>query len=602
MDDAESRPLLWRARAQDAISRPSINTRRRTRLLILICISIVAADFAILLSKAPQLSILESQVYSIIHFNVAPNDSDTQQPEQDFCKSDIVQGELAILTGWKETFDTIPGIILALPYGYAADRYGRQPILLLSLLGVILEGIFERLLIWWHSGGLGELRSLWWVPLYQFIGGGPQVASSMAYAMISDLFPSEKRASVFFLIGAAVIMSEVLAGPLSAVMMTYWDPWFPLLTGSLLQFIAFFAAALLPETMKSPDPETAPLVSLLDHQDEDGDEEDEEEEPDDTIPLITSESDDTVPLITSEPDTDDMDTLSLIAPSESDSVDNDTDSDTYSDRGSFESMAYPQEQDDDTQEMDWKQVFSNITTYHTDIKALLLKRNVSSLVISVLFASIGRQAVQLIVQYASKRFNWTIALSSCIVAFKALVNLVMLCYLLSKIAKALLVKRRYNLSVVQKDHAVTRYSAWFLAFGALMMGMSGPISGAFISGVGVLALEWGYFAAVRSLALGVVSSNEIGLMSSLLGWATSVGTMVAGPTMAVLFEKGLEMGGVWIGLPYLVAGGLFAGAAVAVTFGVRDFRVDLISWGDEEDDKEGIVTDVVGSTGILIDV
>ncbi|KAK4215430.1 major facilitator superfamily domain-containing protein [Rhypophila decipiens] len=559
MDDAESRPLLWRARAQDAISTPSINTRRRTRLLILICISIVAADFAILLSKAPQLSILESQVCedhrnttkikgkvktlpiwtptvpidSIIHFNVAPNDSDTQQPEQDFCKSDIVQGELAILTGWKETFDTIPGIILALPYGYAADRYGRQPILLLSLLGVILEGIFERLIIWWHSGGLGELRSLWWVPLCQFIGGGPQVASSMAYAMISDLCPSEKRASVFFLIGAALIMSEVLAGPLSAAMMTYWDPWFPLLTGSFLQLIAFFTAALLPETMPSPDPETVPLISLLDHQDEE-----EEEEQDDTIPL-----------------------------------------------------------------MDWKQVYSNITTYHADIKALLLNRNVSSLVFSVLFASVARQAVQLIVQYASKRFNWTIALSSCIVAFKALVNLVMLCYLLPKIAKALLVKRRYNLSVVQKDHAVTRYSVWFLAFGALMMGMSGPISGVFISGVGVLALGWGYFAAVRSLALGVVSSNEIGLMSSLLGWATSIGTMVAGSTMAVLFEKGLEMGGLWIGLPYLVAGGLFTGAAVAVTFGVRDFRVDLISWGDEEDDDDvGIVTDVAGSTGILIDV
>ncbi|KAM7187475.1 MFS general substrate transporter [Rhypophila sp. PSN 637] len=531
MDDAESRPLLWRAfRAQDAISGPSIDTSRRTRLLILICISIVAADFAILLSKAPQLSILQSLVCED-HRNTTKIKG---KPEHDFCKSDIAQGELAILTGWKERFDTIPGIILALPYGYAADRYGRRPILLLSLLGVILEGIFERLIIWWHSGGLGELRSLWWVPLCQFIGGGPQVASSMAYAMLSDLFPSEKRASVFFLIGAALIMSEVLAGPLSAIMMTYWDPWFPVLTGSFLQLLAFFTAALLPETMPSPDPETAPLISLLDHQDED--EEEEEEEPDDTIPLI-----------------------------------------------------------------DWKHVFSNITTYHTDIKALLLKRNVSSLVISVLFASVGRQAVQLIVQYASKRFNWTIALSSCIVAFKALVNLVMLCYLLPKIAKALLVKR-YNLSVVQKDHAVTRYSAWFLAFGALIMGMSGPISAVFISGVWVLALGWGYFAAVRSLALGVVSSNEIGLMSSLLGWATSIGTMVAGPTMAVLFERGLSMGGFWVGLPYLVAGGLFVGAAVAVTFGVKDYRVDLISWEDEDEDDEGIVTDVAGSTGILIDV
>ncbi|KAJ4420992.1 hypothetical protein N0V82_004034 [Gnomoniopsis sp. IMI 355080] len=109
------------------------------------------------------------------------------------CKSPDVQGELAILNGWKDTFDQIPGIIMALPCGFAADRIGRKPIILLALTGLLLEEVSTRLISWWSEMGLLPLRLLWLVPVFQFLGGGPQIASSMVYAVLTDIFPMEQR-------------------------------------------------------------------------------------------------------------------------------------------------------------------------------------------------------------------------------------------------------------------------------------------------------------------------------------------------------------------------------------------------------------------------
>lgn len=59
-------------------------------------------------------------------------------PEQR-CKIPAVQGQLAMLRGWDATFSCIPTLLLALPYGYVADRYGRKIVLVLGLLGLTLS-------------------------------------------------------------------------------------------------------------------------------------------------------------------------------------------------------------------------------------------------------------------------------------------------------------------------------------------------------------------------------------------------------------------------------------------------------------------------------
>jgi MFS family permease len=74
-------------------------------------------------------------------------------PEED-CKMPEVQSPLAMLLGWDSTISCIPGLFLALPCGYIADRYGRKIVLLVCLLGLVLK------LLWIQI--LGKTPSLIW--------------------------------------------------------------------------------------------------------------------------------------------------------------------------------------------------------------------------------------------------------------------------------------------------------------------------------------------------------------------------------------------------------------------------------------------------------
>jgi MFS family permease len=144
----------------------------------------VAADFGNYLGYAPHIEILES----IICRQARGSNSFVRN---DNCKSPEVQGELALINGWKDTFDQVPGILLALPYGFAADRVGRKPIMALSLTGLILEEISIRLIFFFNSAL--PLRMVWATPVFQIIGGGPQIATAMAYAMVTDMVPGSQR-------------------------------------------------------------------------------------------------------------------------------------------------------------------------------------------------------------------------------------------------------------------------------------------------------------------------------------------------------------------------------------------------------------------------
>lgn len=62
------------------------------------------------------------------------------------CKIDAVQQKLAMIFGWQDTFDAIPSILLAIPFGTMADRVGRKWIFAASLLGCELSSAWVLLI------------------------------------------------------------------------------------------------------------------------------------------------------------------------------------------------------------------------------------------------------------------------------------------------------------------------------------------------------------------------------------------------------------------------------------------------------------------------
>ncbi|GKZ28480.1 hypothetical protein AbraIFM66950_007148 [Aspergillus brasiliensis] len=442
-------------------------------LLPLIFASVVAADFGNYLSYAPQIAIFESIICR--RFGA---DSHTLEVVGG-CKSPEAQAELALVNGWKDMFDQLPGIVLALPYGFLADRVGRKPILLLSLTGLLMEELAIRVVCWCST--VLPLRTVWVTPIFQLVGGGPQLSTAMAYAMITDVVPVSKRAHVFFLLAAAMLLGEILATPLSAFLMS-WSPWVPSLLGVAAQSLGLLGTTLLPETkpQKTVDQEG-------------GDDEDNQHDTDDSAP-------------------------SQYSP------------------GRFLSTLRNQ----------WNQA-RGITINARSV-------NLICIVCSFLLASIGRQALQLIIQYASRRFSWSIAGASCLITVKGLINLLTLLVLLPKLSDWL--RRHLSFSPILTDLRIVQWSAWILTLGMALVAIASqpPL---FVFGVCLLAFGWGFYSALRSLATPLVLPSQVGVLNTAIGLAQSIGSMVSGPILAAAFRRGVHHDGFWMGLPYILAAVLF---------------------------------------------
>ncbi|CAK45233.1 uncharacterized protein An08g00810 [Aspergillus niger] len=187
---------------------PKSVTRRAQRVLFLACLIAVTVDIGNYISVAPQLQIYELNICQRLHPEVFDSTPGRGLPSvsPSACKAADVQGELALLKGWMSTFDQLPSIVLALPYGLMADRVGRIPVLFLSLAGAVLEEMAIRIL-----------------------GGGSQITTSVAFTIIADVFPIEKR---------AWMMSS--------------NAWIPWMLGLACEISSLFAILWLPETKPAP--------------------------------------------------------------------------------------------------------------------------------------------------------------------------------------------------------------------------------------------------------------------------------------------------------------------------------------------------------------
>ncbi|KAF7136825.1 hypothetical protein CNMCM5793_006343 [Aspergillus hiratsukae] len=237
-DQCEETLLL----GHDHAAEPRPSTRARW-ILIILSLGIIAINFGSYLSMAPQIQIFESIICRKLHPEIALLTTEGQIAR---CKAPDVQGELALVNGWRETLDTLPGIVLALPFGLMADQAGRKTVLMLSLIGLITEEVMVRIIAWYSA--FIPLRTVWFMPLFQICGGGSQIATSMLFTMVTDVFPVENRANIFFIIYAVTQISEIVASPLSAWLMS-WTSWLPYFLGVFFMLCGLSASICVPETL-----------------------------------------------------------------------------------------------------------------------------------------------------------------------------------------------------------------------------------------------------------------------------------------------------------------------------------------------------------------
>jgi len=122
--------------------------------------------------------------------------------------------------------------------GGLSDRYGRRPVLLLSLTGTCVN---DLLLAW--------APALPWLFLGQAIAGTTAASITTATAFIADVTPPEMRAQRFGLVGAAFALGFVLGPALGGLLGQYWIRLPLIVAAGLAGSNALYGLIVLPESL-----------------------------------------------------------------------------------------------------------------------------------------------------------------------------------------------------------------------------------------------------------------------------------------------------------------------------------------------------------------
>ncbi len=140
--------------------------------------------------------------------------------------------------GWLMFCYAVMQFVFAPVLGSLSDRYGRRPVLLISLLGL---GIDYLLHAW--------APTLAWLVAGRLLAGMAGASFTTANAYIADISTPEKKAQNFGLVGAAFGLGFII-GPVLGGVFSQWGVRVPFLVAAGLSFInVLYGMLILPESL-----------------------------------------------------------------------------------------------------------------------------------------------------------------------------------------------------------------------------------------------------------------------------------------------------------------------------------------------------------------
>jgi MFS transporter, DHA1 family, tetracycline resistance protein len=131
-------------------------------------------------------------------------------PELVLKLSGLTVSGASVWAGWLLTAFALMQFVCAPVLGGLSDRFGRRPVLLLSLSGICANYLL-----------LGWAPSLVWLFLGRLIAGATAANAATATAYIADVTPPQKRAAQFGLVGASFGLGFVIGPAVGGVLGAY---------------------------------------------------------------------------------------------------------------------------------------------------------------------------------------------------------------------------------------------------------------------------------------------------------------------------------------------------------------------------------------------
>lgn len=146
--------------------------------------------------------------------------------------------QAAVIGGWLVFSYSLMQFIFGPVLGNLSDRFGRRPIILISLVGLTLDYLI-----------MGFAPVIAFLFIGRILAGISGAAVATATAYIADITPPEKRAQRFGLIGAAFGLGFII-GPVIGGLLGELGPRWPFYAAAFLAFANFiFGLVVLPESL-----------------------------------------------------------------------------------------------------------------------------------------------------------------------------------------------------------------------------------------------------------------------------------------------------------------------------------------------------------------
>lgn len=167
---------------------------------------------------------------------------------------------------------------------------------------------------------------------------------------------------------------------------------------------------------------------------------------------------------------------------------------------------------------------------------------------------------------------------------RTLSNLILNAALLPAAGQVLL---SLNFSGLGKDITFARWGIVAATIGLVGIGLA-PNVGFLMGALVLYAFITAYESSMKSIQSQLAGDDHLAALFTVRGVLESLGPLVGGPLIAVIYNIGMEHGKAWIGLPFFVGGCLYAVTAIvvfAVSFATRDeAQWEPIAEEDEQED------------------